>query len=84
MSHIEKFIYATAEARYENARKDPTDQPRFTLSIVTEEVERGLIEATLAYTGFHLTNTAEVLGISSATLKAKIKKYGIFMLDFSS
>ena len=83
-SNIERFIYAIAEMRYEEAIRNPQDEPRFMLSLVTEEIERGLIEATLAYTGFHLSNTAEVLGISPATLKAKIKKYDIFVLDFSS
>lgn len=83
-SNIERFIYAIAEMRYEEARRNPQDEPRFMLSLVTEEIERGLIHATLAYTGFHLSNTAEVLGISPATLKAKIKKYDIFILDFSS
>jgi len=83
-SNIERFIYAIAEMRYEEARKNPQDEPRFMMSLVTEEIERGLIEATLAYTGFHLNNTAEVLGISPATLRSKIKKYGIFILDFSS
>ena len=83
-SNIERFIYAIAEMRYEEARKNPQDVPRFMMTLVTEEIERGLIAATLAYTGFHLGNTAETLGINATTLKAKIKKYDIFVLDFSS
>ena len=43
-SNIERFIYAIAEMRYEEARRNPQDEPRFMLSLVTEEIERGLIE----------------------------------------
>ncbi len=48
--------------------------------LIHEEVERGLIQATLEYTGFNLTSCADVLGMSITTLRSKLKKYNIFVL----
>ncbi|WP_246798683.1 sigma-54-dependent transcriptional regulator [Deferribacter autotrophicus] len=42
-----------------------------------EEVEEKLIRKALKMTNYHLSNTAELLGISRVTLNAKLKKYGI-------
>ena len=83
MSYIENFAYAVADNHYTKIKSKSDDQPRFMHELMTEEIERGLIRATLEYTGFHFGNTAEVLGMSTATLKKKIKKYDIYVVDFS-
>ena len=83
MSYIENFAYTVAESHYEETRDKGNEKPKFMHDIITEEIERGLIRATLEYTGFHFSNTAEVLGVSTTMLKKKIKKYDIFIMDFS-
>jgi len=82
MSYIENFIYHSCQWHYQES-KNKSIKPRFMLELINEEVERGLIRSALEYTGFHMDNTAEILGVCPSTLKKKIKKYDIYILDFS-
>ena len=72
MTYIENFIYHSCEWHYQQD-KTQNIKLKFMLDLINEEAERGLIRSTLEYTGFHIGNTAEVLGISPSTLKKKIK-----------
>ncbi len=45
--------------------------------IILEEVEKGLIEATLSRCGYNQSWTAEILGLSRNTLRKKIAALGL-------
>lgn len=45
--------------------------------LVLGEVERPLLAAVLAHTGGNLTRAAAVLGVSRATLRKKLRQYGL-------
>ena len=72
MTYIKDFIYHSMEWHYQEL-KSKKIKPEFMHDFISEEVEKGLICATLDFTGFHLKNTAEVLGMSPSTLNKKIK-----------
>lgn len=82
MTYIRDFVYHALEHHYKEL-KEKHVKPRYMYELINEEMEKGLITATLEYSGFHLGNTAEILGISPATLNKKIKKHDIFVLNFS-
>lgn len=44
---------------------------------VMEEVEKPLLQTTLAYNDGNQTRTAEMLGLNRGTLRKKIKQYGL-------
>lgn len=46
-------------------------------SLVMGEVERPLLAAVIAHTEGNLTRAAEYLGMNRATLRNKLKKYGL-------
>ena len=46
-------------------------------ALVISEVERPLLEAALAHSGFNQTKTAKILGLSRSTLRKKLEQYGI-------
>lgn len=46
-------------------------------SMTLEEVEKAMIERTMAYHGGNITHVAEALGLSRAALYRRFKKYGI-------
>jgi len=55
------------------AQKNPALKPGVTL----QEVERQLLEATLASTGGNRTRAAELMGVSLRTVRNKIREYGM-------
>jgi Fis family transcriptional regulator len=46
-------------------------------AMVISEVEKPLLEATLAYSGYNQTKAAKALGLSRSTLRKKLDQYGI-------
>jgi Fis family transcriptional regulator len=46
-------------------------------AMVIGEVEKPLLEATLAHTGYNQTKAAKALGLSRSTLRKKLDQYGI-------
>ncbi|GFO72383.1 Fis family transcriptional regulator, factor for inversion stimulation protein [Bathymodiolus japonicus methanotrophic gill symbiont] len=46
-------------------------------ALVLTEVEKPLLEATLQYSGYNQTKTAQILGISRSTLRKKLALYGL-------
>lgn len=46
-------------------------------ALVIKEVEKPLIEATLAHTGHNQTKAAKALGLSRSTLRKKMEQYRI-------
>jgi len=46
-------------------------------AMVISEVEKPLLEATLAHSGYNQTKAAKVLGLSRSTLRKKLDQYGI-------
>ena len=46
-------------------------------AMVISEVEKPLIEATLAYCGQNQTKASKILGLSRSTLRKKIEIYGL-------
>lgn len=46
-------------------------------ALVISEVEKPLLEAALAHSGYNQTKTAKVLGLSRSTLRKKLDQYGI-------
>ena len=57
------------------------------LKVITKERETTLDSAEticniFAYTGFHLENTAEILGVSSFELQAAMIKHDIYFIEF--
>jgi len=46
-------------------------------ALVISEVEKPLLEAALAHSGYNQTKTAKVLGLSRSTLRKKLEHYGI-------
>ncbi|MCF7969813.1 MAG: Fis family transcriptional regulator [Methylococcaceae bacterium] len=46
-------------------------------AMVLAEVEKPLFEATLQYSGYNQTKTAQILGISRSTLRKKIEQYDL-------
>ena len=79
MSYLEQFVYGIAKHHYEGLN-GKTMKPKCMLDIFNEELERGLIQATLEYNGFHIGTSAEAMGMSTNTLRSKLKKYDIFIL----
>ena len=53
------------------------DDPSELYDFVISEVEKPLLEATLDYCGGNQSKTAQVLGISRATLRKKLATYQI-------
>jgi len=49
--------------------------------VVLDEVERGLVQQALERTGFNLTASGRLLGISRYALRARALKYGLVQLD---
>ncbi|KPK39261.1 MAG: Fis family transcriptional regulator [Gammaproteobacteria bacterium SG8_47] len=45
--------------------------------MVLQEIEEPLLQAVLDYTGGNQTKAAEILGINRATLRKKLKHYGL-------
>jgi len=46
-------------------------------SLVLAEIEKPLLEATLAHAGFNQTKTAQILGMSRSTLRKKLEHYNL-------
>jgi len=46
-------------------------------NMVLAEIEKPLLEATLAHAGFNQTKTAQILGISRSTLRKKLEQYNL-------
>jgi len=46
-------------------------------AMVLAEVEKPLLEATLHYSGYNQTKTAQILGISRSTLRKKLEQYNL-------
>ncbi len=46
-------------------------------AMVISEVEKPLLEATLAHSGYNQTKAAKALGLSRSTLRKKLDQYGI-------
>jgi len=46
-------------------------------AMVLAEVEKPLFAATLEYSGYNQTKTAQILGISRSTLRKKIEQYDL-------
>lgn len=46
-------------------------------AMVLSEVEKPLIETTLAQVGYNQTKAAKALGLSRSTLRKKLEQYGI-------
>ena len=69
----------TPELLPENVRNVAKNTQSLTipLGLPFEEIERRVIEATLAYAGGNKTKTARILRIGKRTLFRKLKKYGI-------
>ncbi len=57
--------------------EEAADQLDLSAGQSLKDVEKQMIERTLAETGGNRTHTAEILGISRRTLQLKLKKYGI-------
>jgi Fis family transcriptional regulator len=53
------------------------DDPSELYNFVLSEVEKPLLEATLDYCGGNQSKTAQILGISRATLRKKLALYKI-------
>lgn len=77
MSYIENFIYRSMEWHYAQTKNKGFEQPKYIKQILTEEVERGLLRATLEFANYDLKQVGEMVGMSIALLKQKIKCYGI-------
>ncbi len=54
----------------------PTPQAVFTVGMTLDQVEREVIDLTMAYTKHNRTRAAEILGINQKTLYNKLKEYG--------
>ena len=69
----------TPELLPEGVRSSAQNRQNLTipLGLPFEEIERRVIEATLAYAGGNKTKTARILKIGKRTLFRKLKKYGI-------
>lgn len=46
-------------------------------ALVISEVEKPLLEAALAHSGYNQTKTAKLLGLSRSTLRKKLEHYGL-------
>lgn len=51
------------------------EQPNNVYDLVLGEVERPLLEATLAYTNNNQSKTAAILGLNRGTLRKKMKQH---------
>ena len=81
MTHIENFIYRAMEHHYQQSASIGHKTPTFIKSFVNEEVERGLIKATLEFTGANLKQTSKILGISMGLLKKKMYAYDMHRIS---
>lgn len=55
--------------------KDAEQQPMKTPYESLQDLEKEYINKVLSFTGWHITKTAQILGISRPTLRAKIRQY---------
>jgi len=69
--------YLSADLLPVGGRKNEPVAPEAAPLIPLDEVERQHILAVLKQTGFHKSNTAEILGISRKTLDRKLTEYGV-------
>ena len=82
MSYIENFIYRSMEWHYTQTKNTGFERPKFIKQIITEEVERGLLRATLEFTNYNFKKAADVVGMSITVLKQRVKSYGINIPKF--
>lgn len=73
-SCLHEFVRSVVEQYLEDMGETPPDNLYQTL---INEVERPLIEAVLGRTGGNQSRSAEILGITRATLRNRIQRYGI-------
>lgn len=71
------LFIAQWEWHYAQIKNKGLEQPKYIKQILTEEVERGLLRATLEFANYDLKQAAPMVGVSIALLKQKIKCYGI-------
>lgn len=73
-SCLREFVRTVVEQYLEDMGQTPPDNLYETL---IHEVERPLIETVLARTGGNQSRSADILGITRATLRNRIQRYGI-------
>jgi DNA-binding NtrC family response regulator len=56
---------------------EPTHEPEVVVGTTLRDLEKRLIERTLAQTGGNRSRTAELLGISLRTVRNKVREYGL-------
>ncbi len=71
---LHEFVRSVVEQYLEDMGDTPPDNLYETL---IHEVERPLIETVLARTGGNQSRSADILGITRATLRNRIQRYGI-------
>ena len=75
MAHLPAHIAGAPEAPVQRAL-GPVPTVTFQVGVALEQVEREVIELTLAFTKQNRTRAAEILGINQKTLYNKLKEYG--------
>lgn len=75
LRHLPHFV--TADPRGGDVEANPTQHPASTGCSVLAEAEANAIRSALENNGFHRRRTAAALGISTATLWRKMKRYHI-------
>ena len=71
---LHEFVRATVEQYLDDMGETPPDN---LYEVLISEVERPLIEAVLRRTGGNQSRSAEILGITRATLRNRIQRYRI-------
>lgn len=71
---LHEYVRSVVEQYLEDMGDTPPDN---LYEVLITEVERPLIEAVLLRTGGNQSRSAEILGITRATLRNRIQRYGI-------
>ncbi len=75
LDHLPPSILATTAEPVKRAL-GPVPSATFHAGVTLEQVEREMIEITMAFTHQNRTRTADILGINQKTLYNKLKEYG--------
>jgi transcriptional regulator with PAS, ATPase and Fis domain len=73
--HLPESLTGAAPAQVQRSL-GPVPQAVFTAGVSLAQIEREVIELTMAYTKHNRTRAAEILGINQKTLYNKLREYG--------
>ena len=80
--HLPKYLQSTNSTKEMSASPNPFSESVSSFSLIeqVEAFEKDLIKRVLKSTNYHITNSAEILGLSRQSLNYKIKKYDLSII----